>query len=209
MKNKLYRFFIIGISLAMLLSACGTPSALSIKNDDKAVETADQSPVVQVYKHDSEKYPLTTSLASRDDVDTVGISVGGVTVDGQKYVRDGIRCVLLEGEPIYMLLGDVYLPNIGSNSMTDIPDGCPVVMYSDDIEIINNTDMTIRDITYTAFTTDKPKVEHLSEPTEPGMYWLLMVAESSEQPWLAEDYTPTDRDTFITAYYYLFAVSVE
>lgn len=211
MKNKLYTLLIIVIVATMLLSACQTPfpasSGLDSTSDSDITPQGDVAP--QAYKHDSEKYPLTVSLATKDDVDTVGISAGGVIVDGRKYAKDGTWINIVEGteQPLYRCLGDVYLPNIGS--MTDIPDGCPVIMYADGIEIVNNTDMTVSVQYYVPFTSAGPTIENLAAPTEPGMYWLLLTAESDEEPWTASDYVPVNGDTFITAYYYLFAVSVE
>ncbi len=194
---------IIVISVAMLLSACQTPPNVPSEPDS----TSDSATASPAYKHDNERYPLTAGLATEEDVDTIGISAGGVIVDGAKYAKSGRRyCVVEDMEPFYMDLGDVPLPNIPT--ITDIPDGCPVIMYGDGIKIINNTDMAVYS-SYVPFASGGPILECHIAPTRPGMYWLLLTAESNEEPWTAPDYVPTDGEVFVTAYYYLFAVSVE
>lgn len=54
--------------------------------------------------------------------------------------------------------------------------------------------------------TASPAYKHDNEryPLTAGL-----ATESNEEPWTAPDYVPTDGEVFVTAYYYLFAVSVE
>lgn len=211
MKRIASVFCIVSICFAVtILSACQsyTPGQQESTTPDSSSTPPETS---LPYVRDNEKYPLSTGLASECDVKELGISVGGVIVEGKQYKGDGYLCSgfdEMSGQPIYSPMCDNISPEL--DRMTEIPDGCPVVLYMEGLKIINNTDMSLGAKYYYAFDQLADGSHILSAPpTEPGMYWLMITVDSHDHPTASADVVPVAGQTYFTSYRYLFALSVE
>jgi|LSQX01.2.fsa_nt_gb hypothetical protein len=157
--------------------------------------------------YDESKYPLSEGLASEAFINEVGISVGGVIVEGKKYISASYSCIGWNCESLqyqYTTLGENSYPDLKNNT---IPDGCPVVRYSSDLRLIIDIEATGSNYIYYSFEPlpDGSLYSKTAPPTVPGMYWLLVYVDVPN-PMNNNEIVPVVGNEYIAQYKYLFAI---
>ncbi len=208
MKKKFLSIYAIALMLCTLtLNSCNSISSQNTPPESSNEATQAQSGFV----HDTAKYPLSESLDSEASVSEVGLSVGGVTVEGKKYIHASYECTGFDSEKneyIYTTVGESLEPDL--DKLTELPEGCPVIKYADDIKVIASLETTEISCYYRAMeeAEDGAVYSGSEPPTAPGMYWLLVDAEVPS-PLFDQSITPEVGQTYYAGYRYLFAVVVE
>lgn len=188
-----------------------------------------------VFTHDTEKYPLSESLASTDDVKTVGLKIGDTVVQGLEYTSGSFTCTgYSQKDKKYTF--EYNKDQFGGYDITNgtVPEGCPIIKceVGDEIEIISPIysifgDPGVLGVTYAdlydtsgnevgCYLPDKKNIIYdryrygYNEVAAPGVYWLYVEVKTWFAPENAEFAEPPEvGEEFISETGYLFCIIMD
>jgi hypothetical protein len=218
MKKVIMVFFGIIVCFIILVSCKAEHNITPVDNttpkefvvNDSTLITNIDTQSSSGFIYDESKYPLSEGLASEAYINEVGISVGGVIVEGKKYISASYSCIGWNGESMqyqYTTLGENSYPDLQNDT---VPDGCPVVRYSSDLRLIIDIDTTGINYLYYSFEPlpDGSLYSKTTPPTVPGIYWLLVYVDVLN-PMNNNEIVPVVGNEYIAQYKYLFAIVFE
>lgn len=183
-----------------------------------------------VFTHDTEKYPLSESLASTDEVKTAGLKIGDTVVQGLEYTSGSFTCTgYSQKDKKYTF--EYNKDQFGGYDITNgtVPEGCPIIKceVGDEIEIISPiysifgdpgvlgvTDADLYDTSGNevgAYLPDKKNIIYgYEEVAAPGVYWLYVEVKTWFAPSNAEFAEPPEvGEEFISETGYLFCIIMD
>ena len=171
----------------------------------------DQAEIGEELSNDNKvQYEYTPSIGSPDMISEVGVTIGQITVEAQKYVSACYSCIAKDdatGEFLYSTMGEgIIFFEKGS------PDGCPILRAEGSAEITVLTEnlgfrMYLYDM---SGKNDVRGVEGTTIylPTAPGLYYLNIFVDV-DHPQINSEMVPVSGTKYVSQYRYLAAIVVE
>ena len=177
---------------------------VTVRFDEEA--PAETTPAVQLP-------PLSESLASEADVKGVGVEMDGVIVEAKRYSWISYQCCAYDEAT-----GEYYYSSEGENWMLELYDsqrlvdeGCPVVKYSQNYQLINNinTPGASGPSLYAVYDAELNNNVGHSVPSAPGLYWMIFTVTYDNHPRDNKDIIPVLNEWYVIDEKYWVGVIVE
>ena len=145
--------------------------------------------------------PLSESLASEADVKGVGVEMDGVIVEAKRYSWISYQCCAYDEAT-----GEYYYSSEGENGMLVLYDsqrlvdeGCPVVKYSQNYQLINNinTPGASGPSLYAVYDAELNNNVGHSVPSAPGLYWMIFTVTYDNHPRDNKDIIPVLNEWYV------------
>ena len=177
---------------------------VTVRFDEEA--PAETTPAVQLP-------PLSESLASEADVKGVGVEMDGVIVEAKRYSWISYQCCAYDeatGEYYYSSESENWMLVL-YDSQRLVDEGCPVVKYSQNYQLINNinTPGASGPSLYAVYDAELNNNVGHSVPSAPGLYWMIFTVTYDNHPRDNKDIIPVLNEWYVIDEQYWVGVIVE